>query len=73
MGKGGFAMHNCNFLSSPGRILSIAWHEEENAIVTGGVDNIRVWGVTSGRAVQRMAVGKDGDKDTIVWAIAVTA
>lgn len=42
--------------------------------MTGGVGNIRVWSIPSGLAVQRLTVGKgqNEEKDTIVWAIAVT-
>ena len=38
-------------------------------IVTGGPDNIRIWSVQSGHALQRILLG---GKDTIVWCLAVT-
>ncbi|KAK7113872.1 U3 small nucleolar RNA-associated protein 4 homolog isoform X2 [Littorina saxatilis] len=53
-----------------GRILCIAWHAGESVIVTGGPDNIRIWGVKSGHALQRILLG---GKDTTVWCLAVTS
>ncbi|ELT88845.1 hypothetical protein CAPTEDRAFT_220555 [Capitella teleta] len=56
-----------------GRILSIAWYEPENLIVTGGIDCIRVWSLKSGHAIQRLTLPrKERAKETIVWAIAIT-
>ncbi|XP_013420051.1 U3 small nucleolar RNA-associated protein 4 homolog [Lingula anatina] len=56
-----------------GRILSLAWHEGGEMMVSGGIDNIRIWSVQSGHAVQRLTLGRqDRNKDTIVWSIAVT-
>lgn len=56
-----------------GRILSIAWHPTEDLIVTGGVDNIRIWSINSGHAVQRLTLGRqEKNKETIVWCVAVT-
>lgn len=61
------------FMRQEGRILSIAWYHEENYIVTGGIDNIRIWNVKSGQAVQRLTLPRqDKNKETIVWALAVT-
>ena len=31
-----------------GRIVSLAWHHDDEVIVTGSVDNIRVWNVATG-------------------------
>ncbi|XP_041375893.1 U3 small nucleolar RNA-associated protein 4 homolog [Gigantopelta aegis] len=57
-----------------GRILSIAWHSADGVIVTGGVDNIRLWSVSSGHALQRLTVGRqERNKETIVWCLAVTS
>lgn len=56
-----------------GRILSIAWHPTEDLIVTGGVDNIRIWSINSGHAIQRLTLGRqERNKETIVWCVAVT-
>ncbi|KAI0227127.1 U3 small nucleolar RNA-associated protein 4 [Lamellibrachia satsuma] len=56
-----------------GRILSLAWYDPENVIVTGGIDNIRIWSVKSGHAIQRLTMGRLlHNKETIVWALAVT-
>ena len=61
--------------SIAGRILCIAWYigeERENLIVTGGVDNIRIWSVKSGLATQRLTLGRqEKKKETIVWTLAV--
>ena len=51
----------------------MAWHGGERRIVTGGVDNIRVWSVESGHAVQRLTLSRtERNKETIVWAVGVT-
>lgn len=50
----------------PGRILSICWYQAD-IIVTGSSD-VRVFDTTSGRCVQRIAVGKQ----LCVWALAIT-
>jgi len=55
------------------RILSVAWYEPENVIVTGGVDCIRVWSVNSGQAVVRLDTGRVAAQvHTYVHAICVT-
>jgi len=55
------------------RILSVAWHEPENVIVTGGVDCIRVWSVHSGQAVVRLDTGRVAAQvHTYVHALCVT-
>ncbi|XP_046328638.1 U3 small nucleolar RNA-associated protein 4 homolog [Haliotis rufescens] len=71
-------MDNLQYLKSfdkqEGRILSIAWHEGENTIVTGGVDNIRLWSASSGHAIQRLTIGREEvSKETIVWCVTVTS
>jgi hypothetical protein len=54
------------------RILSIAWHDPMNVIVTGGVDNIRIWNVHSGQAVRRLCVERASNNvETFVSALAV--
>ena len=58
------------FLSE--RMLSISWHGSSNTIVTGGIDNIRLWSVESGNALQRITIARQSaDKPTIVWAVAI--
>ncbi|WAR12485.1 UTP4-like protein [Mya arenaria] len=53
------------------RILCLCWHPTEDLIVTGGIDNIRLWSVSSGRAVQRMTLARqDKNKETVVWCVA---
>jgi len=55
------------------RILSVAWYEPENVIVTGGVDCIRVWSINSGQAVARLDTGRVAAQvQTYVHAVAVT-
>ncbi|ESO82660.1 hypothetical protein LOTGIDRAFT_229732 [Lottia gigantea] len=63
-----------SFGKQEGRILSIAWHTEEGIIITGGIDNIRLWSVKSGQAIQRLTLGHQiGNQETIVWTLAVTS
>jgi len=55
------------------RILSIAWHEAENVIVTGGIDNIRIWSVHSGQAISRLDPGRmTSNLATFVYCLTVT-
>ena len=54
-----------------GRIISISWHPSEDVIVTGGIDNIRLWSVKSGRAIQRLTLGRQKNKETVVWCVAI--
>nr|XP_022336993.1 U3 small nucleolar RNA-associated protein 4 homolog [Crassostrea virginica] len=61
-----------SFDKQEGRILSIAWNTSLEVILTGGVDNMRLWSVKSGHAVQRMTLGRlDKHKETIVWCVAI--
>lgn len=62
----------CNRFDSQGsRILCIAWHPTEDVIVTGGIDNIRLWSVSSGRAMQRLTVARQvKNKETVIWCVA---
>ncbi|KAJ8302513.1 hypothetical protein KUTeg_018909 [Tegillarca granosa] len=56
------------------QILCIAWHAADDVIVTGGVDSIRLWSVSSGHALQRLTLGRqENNKETIVWCLAVTS
>ncbi|KAL5021741.1 hypothetical protein ScPMuIL_000896 [Solemya velum] len=62
------------FDKQEGRIFSLAWHVDEEIIVTGGIDNIRMWSVNSGHAIQRLTLGRqEKNKETIVWCIAITS
>ena len=54
-----------------GRIISISWHPTEEVIVTGGIDNVRLWSVKSGRAIQRLTLGRQRNKETVVWCVAI--
>jgi len=55
------------------RILSVVWYEPENVIITGGVDCIRVWSLSSGQAVARMDTGRVAAQvHTFVYALCVT-
>lgn len=63
-----------SFNKQDSRILSIAWHKDEDIIVTGGIDNIRIWDVESGFVTQRIALGRvERNKETIVWCLALTS
>jgi hypothetical protein len=43
-------------------------------IVTGGIDNIRIWDVNSGQVLQRISLGRiDKNKETLVWCLAITS
>lgn len=56
------------------RILSIAWHKDEEILATGGIDNIRVWDVNTGQVMQRISLGRiDKNKETLVWCLAITS
>lgn len=58
------------FDSQDSRILCISWHSGEDLIVTGGIDNIRIWSVSSGKAMQRLTVARtDKNKETVIWSV----
>lgn len=60
-----------SFVKHEGRITAIAWYDPLNVIVTGGVDNVRVWSVNSGNPLQRILIApQHKNKETIVWAVA---
>jgi len=55
------------------RILSVVWYEPENVIITGGVDCIRVWSLSSGQAVKRLDAGRVAAQvHTYIYAVCVT-
>lgn len=53
-------------------MLSISWHDSSSTLVTGGIDNIRLWSLESGNALQRITIARQSaDKPTIVWAVSI--
>jgi U3 small nucleolar RNA-associated protein 4 len=67
-------LYDRSFNKQDSRILSIAWHKDEDILVTGGLDNIRIWDVESGHVTQRIALGrKERNKETLVWCLAITS
>ena len=63
-----------SFNKQDSRVLSLAWHRDEDVLVTGGLDNIRIWDVHSGHVLQRISLGRlDKNKETLVWCLAITA
>lgn len=59
------------FSKQEGRILSLDWHVSEDVIVTGGIDNIRVWSVNSGIAIERFTLKREKTRQCIVWCIKI--
>ncbi|XP_071959347.1 U3 small nucleolar RNA-associated protein 4 homolog isoform X2 [Antedon mediterranea] len=54
------------------RIVSLAWHKSDEIIVTGSIDNMKVWNVITGNAVQRITLQRTfKKKETIVWCVAI--
>jgi len=67
-------MYEDVFVDFSGRILSLAWDDTGNSIVTGSIDAIRVWNVNTGHAVHKMTTGRTNkNKETIVWCLAITS
>ncbi|XP_062442273.1 U3 small nucleolar RNA-associated protein 4 homolog [Rhea pennata] len=58
----------------PGRVLCLSWHPAETHVAAGSVDFLRVFDVSSGRAVQRIMVNyhmqKSKKRECVVWSIA---
>ncbi|KAF6203417.1 hypothetical protein GE061_003836 [Apolygus lucorum] len=55
-----------------GRVQCLAWDHKGEFIVTGSVDTVRVWQVSTGHAIHRMTTGRSmNNLETRVWAIAV--
>lgn len=59
------------FSKQEGRILCLDWHVSEDVIVTGGVNNIRVWSVNSGIAIERFTLKRNKIRDVYVWCIKI--
>ncbi|GBF91380.1 hypothetical protein Rsub_04120 [Raphidocelis subcapitata] len=55
-----------------GRALSVAWHPEGRAVVSGGSDGcIHVWDYASGRELMRITAAVRSAAPPCVWALAV--
>ena len=55
-----------------GRVLSLAWHADENFISVGGADStIRILNVLSGRCVQRITLDDYTPRSTLIWDLKV--
>lgn len=52
--------------------MCIAWNYEGDFIVSGSIDAIRIWNVKTGHAVHKLSPGRTNEKETIIWAVAVT-
>ncbi|XP_024085750.1 U3 small nucleolar RNA-associated protein 4 homolog isoform X2 [Cimex lectularius] len=56
-----------------GRIICLVWDKKGEHIITGSVDTVRIWNVSTGHAIQRMVTGRAmNNKETIVWSVAIT-
>jgi U3 small nucleolar RNA-associated protein 4 len=59
---------------SKGRVLSLAWNNEDKYLYSGGTDAcLRKIDVTTGRIVQRSSLEKDRQSNALVWAVKVLA
>ena len=55
-----------------GRVLAVAWHEDDEIIVAGGADStIRVLVAETGRTRLRITLGSTPDAATLVWSVCV--
>ena len=55
------------------KVLSVAWKSDGNFIVTGSIDTIRLFSVSNGKCLVRMATGRSERKqETYVWTLAIT-
>ncbi|XP_022096102.1 U3 small nucleolar RNA-associated protein 4 homolog [Acanthaster planci] len=61
------------------RVVTLAWHRSDEVIVTGSINTIRIWNVSTGHAIQRISMPKVSLRnmltppDTIVWHVAITS
>lgn len=54
------------------RIVSLAWHQSGEVIVTGSINNIRVWNVTTGQVKQRITTQPlRRHQEVVVWCITI--
>lgn len=55
-----------------GRVVSLAWHVSDEVIVTGSLDNIRIWNVNTGHATLRITTQRvQKHTEVVVWQVAV--
>ncbi|KAJ2617775.1 U3 small nucleolar RNA-associated protein [Coemansia sp. RSA 1365] len=55
-----------------GRILSVAWSQDDKSIVTGSADGcVRIWNAETGNMAARMTLPREGRDTTLVWAVTV--
>ncbi|XP_071785652.1 U3 small nucleolar RNA-associated protein 4 homolog [Asterias amurensis] len=77
LGEG--VMYDRSLDPEEGRVISLAWHRSDEVIVTGSINTIRIWNVTTGHSVQRISMPKVSIRnrlappDTIVWKVAITS
>ncbi|KAK9882349.1 hypothetical protein WA026_020871 [Henosepilachna vigintioctopunctata] len=56
-----------------GRILCLKYDSTGSFVISGGLDAIRIWNVSSGHALHKMTTGRsEANNPTIVWCLAVT-
>jgi U3 small nucleolar RNA-associated protein 4 len=61
-----------SFQRTDARVLSLAWHCEEELMYSGGADGmIRCWNVKTGRNTSRMVLESYGSTPTLVWCLMV--
>ncbi|VVC86764.1 unnamed protein product [Leptidea sinapis] len=58
------------FDKQEGRILCCKFDKTGNMLVTGSIDNIRVWNVHNGQATCRISCSRRG-KEVIVWCVGI--
>nr|XP_039269150.1 U3 small nucleolar RNA-associated protein 4 homolog [Styela clava] len=77
---GSLKIYNCeknslsfekSFDKQEGRILSCAFHPDNDVLVSGSVGVIRIWSYKSGHAMQRINLESSRSKNTIVWAVKI--
>nr|XP_054769363.1 U3 small nucleolar RNA-associated protein 4 homolog [Lytechinus pictus] len=55
-----------------GRVVSLAWHISDEVIVTGSLDNIRIWNVNTGHATLRITTQRvQKHTEVVVWQVAI--
>eukprot|EP01134_Creolimax_fragrantissima_P004669 CFRG4669T1 len=60
------------FEKADGRILAVAWHEEDQVLVSGSANSVvNKWSVTSGRSTMHITIADFLKESTLVWAIAI--
>ncbi|XP_071508326.1 U3 small nucleolar RNA-associated protein 4 homolog [Diadema antillarum] len=60
------------FQMQQGRVASLAWHPSDEVIVTGSLDNIRLWNVNTGHAKLRITMQRvQRHQEVVVWQVAI--